>query len=134
MSRYLLDTDVLIDYSNGREPAVTRIKRLIAQGDDLGICAIGVAEFFAGLKPHQREYWREVLSTFTYWDVSFAAAQRAGEWRYDFDRRGIALSTTDTLNAAVAVEHDATLLTRNAKDYPMMGLHLLPLFQAGESP
>lgn len=133
MSRYLLDTDVLIDYANGREPAVTRIKWLIAQGADLGVCAVVVAEFFAGLKPLQREYWSEAFSTFTYWDVSFAAAQRAGEWRYDFDRRGIALSTTDTLNAAVAVEHDATLLTRNAKDYPMTGLHLLPLVQEGES-
>ena len=55
MSRYLLDTDVLIDYANGKEPAVSRIKGLIAQGDDLGLSAVAVAEFFAGLRPHQRE-------------------------------------------------------------------------------
>ena len=89
MSRYLLDTDVLIDYANGKEPVVSRIKGLIAQGDDLGLCAIAVAEFFAGLRPHQRDYWRRVLSTFVYWGVSFDAARRAGEWRYDFERRGI---------------------------------------------
>ena len=133
MSRYLLDTDVLIDYAYGKEPAVSRIKGLIAQGDDLGLCAIAVAEFFAGLRPHQRDYWRRVLSTFVSWDVSFDAARCAGEWRYDFERRGITQATSDTLNAAVAVERGATLLTRNARDYPMEGLSLLPLIREAGS-
>ena len=52
MSRYLLDTDVLIDDAGGKEPAVGRIKGLTAQGDDLGLCAIAVAKGFTGLRPH----------------------------------------------------------------------------------
>jgi predicted nucleic acid-binding protein len=134
VSRYLLDTDVLIDYSKGREPATSFLRRRIDRGDELGLCAITVAEFFAGVPPDRRAHWRTVLSTLTSWDISPDAALRAGAWRHDFRRRGIVLSTADTVTAAVAVEHDATLLTRNTRDYPMEGLALLPLAQeAGPS-
>src|SRR5581483_2206003 len=91
VSRYLLETDALIDFSKGREPATSRILQLIEQGDELGVCAVNVAEFFAGLPPSDRPYWQRVFSTLAYWEVSIAAAWHAGEWRYDFARRGRAL-------------------------------------------
>ena len=125
MSRYLLDTDTLINYSKGREPATSRIQQLIDQGDDLGVCAINVAEFFAGIAPADRPYWTTVFSTFTYWELSAAVAQRAGELRYDFARQGQILSTSDTLIAAVAMSEGATLVTGNAKHYPMPAIQLL---------
>jgi predicted nucleic acid-binding protein len=127
VSRYLLDTDVLIDYARGREPATSRIGELLTRGEELGVCAVNVAEFFAGLPPADRPYWRTVLGTLAYWPVTFAAALRAGELRRDYARRGLALATTDTLIAAVALEHGATLVTRNAKHYPEEGLELLTL-------
>ena len=86
MSRYLLDTDVLIDDASGKEPAVGRIKGLIAQGDDLGLCAIDVAKGFAGLRPHQRNHRRRVVSTFISWAVSLDAARRAGVSRPHHER------------------------------------------------
>jgi tRNA(fMet)-specific endonuclease VapC len=127
VSRYLLETDALIDFSKGREPATSRILQLIEQGDELGVCAVNVAEFFAGLPPSDRPYWQRVFSTLAYWEVSIAAAWHAGEWRYDFARRGRALPVTDTLIAAVAVEQGATILTANVADYPMAGVSLLSL-------
>jgi predicted nucleic acid-binding protein len=72
----------------------------------------------------QLGYWRQVFSTFTYWRISIEAAQQAGIWRYGFARQGRALTTLDTLNAAVAVEADATLVTRNIEDYPMQDVQL----------
>ena len=45
VSRSLLDTTALIDFSKGREPARTRILDLIAGGDELAICAVNLAEF-----------------------------------------------------------------------------------------
>lgn len=48
-----------------------------------------------------------------------AIAQQAGDWRYDFARRGVQLTTTDCLIAATAHAHHATVVTGNAKDYPM---------------
>ncbi len=127
MSRYLLDTDALINYAKGREPATSRIQQLIDQGDELGVCAVNVAEFFAGIAPADRPYWTTVFSTFAYWQISPAVAQRAGELRYDFARQGQALSTSDTLIAAVAMSEGAILVTGNAKHYPMASLQLLRL-------
>jgi predicted nucleic acid-binding protein len=127
VSRYLLDTDVLINFSKGREPAATRVTQLIDRSDELGVCAINVAEFFAGIAPPDRPYWATVFSTLTSWPISPAAAQRAGELRYDFARQGQILSTADTLIAAVAMEHGATLLTGNVRHYPMPDLHLVPV-------
>ena len=127
MSRYLLDTDVLINYSKGREPVTSRIQHLIDQGDELGVCAINVAEFFAGITPVNRPYWTTVFSTFTYWELSPAVAQHAGELRYDFARQGQILSTSDTLIAAVAMHQGVILITSNVKHYPMAGLQLLAL-------
>ena len=126
MSRYLLDTDALINYSKGREPATSHIQHLIDQGDELGVCAINVANF-AGITPVNRPYWTTVFSTFTYWELSPAVAQHAGDLRYDFARQGQILSTSDTLIAAVAMHQGVILITSNVKHYPMAGLQLLAL-------
>jgi|SRR3954451_10564870 len=127
MTRYLLDTTALIDFSKGREPARSQIQAWIDGGDELGVCAINLAEFFAGLPPQQRTQWEQFLSALQLWEITSAAAIQAGIWRYDFAHQGVTLSTTDTLVAAVAKEQQAIIVTNNLKDYPMSGLHLLPL-------
>ena len=127
MTRYLLDTTALIDFSKNREPARSRILGMIEAGDDLGVCAINVAEFFSGVPPDQRAVWDEFIGSLYYWDITRDAARRAGHFRYSFARQGSALSTTDTLIAAVALERGATIITNNVKDYPMSEVRLLPL-------
>ena len=54
MGRYLVDTDVLIDLSKGREPASSVIPAMAAAGEQLGICAVQLAEFYAG-QPRGRQ-------------------------------------------------------------------------------
>jgi tRNA(fMet)-specific endonuclease VapC len=119
MSRYLLDTTALIDFSKGREPAFSLIRRFIENGDEIGVSPVNVAEFYSGLAPSKFAVWDEFFEPLLLWPVSLAAAKQAGRFRYDFARRGISLSTTDTLIAAVAREHRATIVTSNVKDYPM---------------
>jgi predicted nucleic acid-binding protein len=119
MTRYLLDTTALVDFSKNWEPARTRILRMIQQGDDLGVCPINVAEFYAGLEPGERELWDEFFEALAYWSISREAARRAGVWRYEYARRGQTLTTADTLIAAVAVEQGAIVLTNNVRHYPM---------------
>ncbi len=127
MSSYLLDTTVLIDYSKGREPARARIDAWIQGGDDLGVCAINVAEFYAGVLLPARAQWDHFFSLLHYWPITLAAARQAGLWRHEFARRGVALSTPDTLVAAVASDQRALLVTDNPKDYPMAGVQLVSL-------
>ncbi len=122
---YLLDTTALIDISKGFEPARSKIRNMISSGDQLAVCAISVAEFATGLQPSQRDEWRDFLGNLLYWDISREAAFQAGIWRYDFGRRGVQLSTTDALIAATAWQHQATIITNNARHYPMSEVRLM---------
>ncbi|MDO8690459.1 MAG: PIN domain-containing protein [Dehalococcoidia bacterium] len=127
MTRYMLDTTALIDFSKGREPASSRILRMIESGDKVGVCAIVVAEFYAGLAPEQRVRWDEFFEALLFWGVTLEAAKQAGVWCYEFARKGAQLSTTDLLVAAVANQREAVLVTNNVKDYPMDEINVLPL-------
>jgi tRNA(fMet)-specific endonuclease VapC len=127
MSRYLLDTTALIDFSKGREPARSRILQMIEAGDELGVSPVNIAEFFAGVPPARRPVWIEFVDSPQYYEISSEAARQAGFFRYDFARRGATLSTMDALIAAVAQERQATIVTNSVKDYPMAGIDILPL-------
>ena len=127
MTRYLLDTTALIDFSKGREPTCSRLLELIEAGDDLGVCAVNIAEFYSGIPVDKRTVWNEFISSLSYWNVTREAAAHAGRDRYDFARNGQTLSTTDAIIAAVARDHQATLMTNNVKDYPMADITVLPL-------
>ena len=127
MTRYLLDTTALIDFSKNREPARSRILQMIVAGDDLGVCAINTAEFYTGVPPAQRPLWDEFFAALRFWDIGRETARHAGVYRHDFARHGVILSTTDAVVAAVAQELGAILVTNNVKDYPMEDVELLPL-------
>ena len=127
MARCLLDTDAIIDYLSGIPSSVTLIQDLHERGDTLCVCDVVIAEVYAGLRPNHREAAEKLLTACTFLPTSAAIAQRAGMWRYDFARKGVQLSTTDTLVAATAHGHDATIVTGNAKDYPMPEITLLAL-------
>lgn len=127
MTRYLLDTDALIDFSRSSEPATSSILSWIDGSDVVAVCPISVAEFYAGLSTEQAPRWREFITSLTFWDIGWEAAMRAGQFRYAFARAGRSITITDALLAAVAEEHDATLVTRNVKDFPMARLSLFSL-------
>lgn len=127
MTRYLLDTDALIDFSKRRDPAYSWILTWIDGGETVGACAITVAEFYTGLSIDQAEEWREFITSLTYWDVTPEAAMRAGQDRYMFARAGASIGVADSLVAAVARQQDALLVTGNVKDYLMSDIALFPL-------
>lgn len=124
MTRYLLDTDVLVDFSKGIEPVTAQLLAWIDSTDVVALCAISVAEFCAGLTPEQAAQARPFLASLAYWDISREAAQRAGQDRHALARSGKTITTTDALLAAVAREYEATLVTSNLRDFPMGGISL----------
>jgi predicted nucleic acid-binding protein len=125
MTYYLLDTDALIDFSRGVEPATSWILSWIDGADIVAVCAVSVAEFYSGLSAEQAQRWQPFISSLTYWDVGRQAAMQSGQERYRLARGGRAITTTDALIACVAREQGATLVTGNVKDFPMMGLSVL---------
>jgi predicted nucleic acid-binding protein len=127
MTRFLLDTDALIDFSKQREPAASRITSWIDVGETVGVCAITVAEFAAGLSAAQLGEWEDFLTSLTYWEISPYSAMLAGQDRYVFAREGKAISITDCLIAAVARHKDALVVTGNVKHYPMDDVRVFSL-------
>lgn len=122
MARYLLDTDSLIDFSKGWEPTRSKFLQLIEGGDELGVCAINIAEFYSGIPPESRSLWDEFFAALGYWIITREAAADAGMDRYGLARGGQLITTADSLIAAVAKEQHAIVLTSNTKDFPVEGV------------
>jgi predicted nucleic acid-binding protein len=119
MALHLLDTTALIDLSKGFEPTTSWIRGQSDSGEEFGVCPITIAEFYAGLTANQWPEWDELFAVLTFCPISYDASVQAGKWRSQFKSRGIQLSTTDTLVAAVAADIGAIVVASNVKHYPM---------------
>ena len=54
MTRYQLDTTTLIDFSKGQEPMHSRLLALLETDHIIAICAVNLAEFYAGIAQAER--------------------------------------------------------------------------------
>jgi predicted nucleic acid-binding protein len=124
MAKFLLDTTALIDFSKGKEPTKSNITQLLIS-EEVGICAVNVAEFFTGLNQAQRIQWSEFFENLSYWEIDLETAKRAGVIRYDYLKKGKQLTTTDALIGATALKEKAVLITRNVKDFPMVEISIM---------
>ena len=119
MAKYLLDTTLLIEHLRGKRPAVNFITELMRQGHRLCVCCVNIAELYSGLSLEQGAQAKLLIDALDYCDSTPDAALQAGIYRYEFARRGISLSVTDTLVAAIAKANDAIIVTANIRHYPM---------------
>ncbi len=97
------------------------------EGDELGVCAVNIAELYSGLTESEQGAAQELIGNLYYYEISRDVARAAGQYRFGFARRGTTLTVTDTLVAATAVNFGAILLTANVKDYPMTDIELRQL-------
>lgn len=124
----VLDTDHLSVLGDPTEQAIRLMTRLDASGREVVTSVVSVEENLKGwlarihaattpdqeirayLKFQNRvEFFAEwiVLS----WDIDGSNLQRS------FQKQGVRIGTQDLKIAAIAIAHDATLLTRNAKHF-----------------
>ena len=127
---YLLDTDWLIDYLGGREPARVLVESLLPSG--LAISVITYAEFYEGVvdSPRGAEHLRK-LEDFTVGvdvhGIDRTIAHIFGERRAALRARGLLIDNFDLLIAATALRFDLALVTRNTRDFERIeGLRLHP--------
>jgi hypothetical protein len=115
--RYLIDTDVLIEYLRGSDQAAEFLERL--EGDLL-ISAISVAELFSGVKgPEEMNALDQFMLAFQVVTVDERLAREAGLIRQEYHpSHGIGLA--DALIAATAMDRSAELVTYNRRHYPMV--------------
>ena len=124
MANYLLDTTVIIDCLRGRKEVVEFLTELASEGLIVGCCAINIAEVYAGMKENERQVTRRFLDSLEYYEVTRNLAELAGGYKREYAGKGITLSLSDVIIAAVAISHNLILVTDNLRHYPMPELDI----------
>jgi predicted nucleic acid-binding protein len=127
VATYLLDTSVIIDALNNKRGRRDLLLDLVKQGNLLACCPVNVTEVYAGLRPKEEMATEEFLRSLEYYHVTWPVARLAGLLKRDYGRKGTTLTVADATIAAVGIVHELTLMTDNAKDFPMKDLTLYPL-------
>jgi len=119
------DTDVLIDFLAGVDPAAQRIALELESGD-LGTTAVNRFELLAGAKAtRQRRAVQELLAGLATLPLDADAADAAASVRRELEGKGSGIGMADSLIAGIALVNDAILLTRNRRHFERVPrLHL----------
>lgn len=122
------DTDVLIDFLAGVEPAAARVASELERGTLL-TTAITRFELLSGAQNARQEATiRRLLDAISALPLDEPAADMAATVRRSLDRSGNAIGMADSLIAGIVLRHGAELLTRNRRHFERVaGLHLVSL-------
>lgn len=114
--KFLVDTDVLIDYLRGNDQAVNYIKTHSRQ---IILSPISVSELYAGVRDGaERKELDEFIGLFPIFPVTLETARIGGLYKRDyFKSHHIGLA--DALIAAAAKTNNAEIITLNTKHFPM---------------
>ena len=110
--KYLVDSNIIIDHLNRKERA--RHWFYSVDTRELAVSFITCAEVLAGCtKGAEENIAREVLEQFHCFYPDAVIVHKAADLR-----RVHGLKLPDAFQAALAIEHRLTLITRNTKDFP----------------
>ncbi|MGH7336337.1 MAG: type II toxin-antitoxin system VapC family toxin [Myxococcota bacterium] len=124
MTRYLLDTTVLIAQLRGDPDIASMLLSLLQAGHFLCICCVNVAEIERGIRPRERRAAETLLDRLDYLPTTKEASARAGRFQADGARKGRTLHLADALVAGTARTYGAVLVTDNVADFPMRDLRV----------
>lgn len=117
--RYLLDTAFLIDHMRGDVGAERRMGDLWANATAIYVNEIVVCELMAGLEPDDVPSGEALLRPLEFIQPGPESALEAGRWRAEARRSGRTLSLSDALIGAAAQAVEATIITRNLRDFSL---------------
>ena len=119
MSKYLLDSDVMIAYLRDVKETVDFVDSLFNNGEILACCSINVTEVYSGMKEKERTSTDRLIKNLEFFLVDLEIAKIAGNIIRDYKSRGITLGLADATIAATAIHNDLILVTYNKRHYPM---------------
>ena len=122
--RYLLDTTVFLDHAMGRYGASELLERLFSETGDLYTCDAVVAEALSKGPDEELRAIERLIDALEFVATTPEAARWAGACRRRRNRTS-RRHLGDALLAGVAWDLDATIVTRNPRDFAGLGLHVL---------
>lgn len=122
--RYLLDTTVLIDHASGWQGAVELVRALFSEPNDLLTCDAVVAEALSRGSDDEIAAIGGLIDALEYVATHSDAARWAGSSRRRL-RQTSSRRLGDAIIAGVAWFNDATVVTRNARDFEVQGVRVL---------
>jgi tRNA(fMet)-specific endonuclease VapC len=122
----LADTDVLIDFLAGREPAAERVARELESGN-LWTTVITRFEMLSGARrTRETKIIGELLDSMRIVPLDVSAADRAADIRRALERKGVGIGMADSLIAGIVLHVGGALLTRNLRHFQRVeGLDLV---------
>jgi predicted nucleic acid-binding protein len=118
----LLDSDVVIEILRSTNEAVLLQWEGLAKSEEVILFSpITAAEVWGGARANERQATSRFFDFLTCVSIDYAIGQLAGELLRQFSKSH-GLKIADALIAAAAIQHQATLWTRNRKHYPMAQL------------
>jgi predicted nucleic acid-binding protein len=118
----LVDSDILIEVSRGRNAEVTAHWKALAQsGTAILYSPVTAAELWAGVRPAEHAVLENLFRQLICVEIDGTTGRRAGDYMRQF-AKSHKLELGDALIAASATLHRAQLWTRNRKHYPMKDL------------
>lgn len=123
----LADTDVLIDFLAGRNPAADLVAVELDRGH-LATTVISRFELLSRARSQKQERRiRELLDALPLLPVDWQAADRAAQVCRRLERKGASIGMGDSLIAGIVLSRNASLLTRNRRHFELVDdLELVP--------
>ena len=115
----LIDSDILIEVSRGRNAGIVAIWIDLSNSDAAVLYSpVSVAELWAGARPKEYRALENLFRALTCTPIDEGSGRQAGDYLRQY-RRSHGVEVADALIATGAVGNGAQLWTRNRKRYPM---------------
>ncbi len=117
-NKFIVDTDVCIDFLKGQEFAVSLIKDLLFSGN----ASLSILTYYELLKgvysKKQEKAVKDFVEGFEIINIDNDIVEIGAKFYRDYRKKGITLSTIDCLIMATAKKYKLKIITRNVKHYP----------------
>ncbi len=113
----IADTDVVIDFFSGAEPAASSIANLI-QGERLALTSVTVFELYAGITGKKRlKQIEDLISVTPVFPLGRSDAEVAARIYNELKKSGKLIGNQDILIAGICIAHKIALFSKNTDHF-----------------